>query len=309
MNRNVSSFEQSTLGTAMITGDIDMVRWMLKHGASPDIPTENISPLCLASHFGLEYVQAMLDAGANPNIHCHDCEWGCALSRASSDGDISVVKALLEAGADPNPNFARPDVRSPLEWSITGLLEFGVSDRHRWLCCMGLLLEHGADANAPRRDPFEWQVYDSMLEAAVTGYLPESARLLVEHGADIKTPLKLQGYDTILEYAVEKGDVDFTQLLIKRGADVHSPMKVGKYGSLLAAATLAPDSSIDMVKFLIEDAHVGLEQLEWSLPPQEKPVTRAWKLSEEQERSKAQRAKYLIDVHKVDPQVLIDLES
>lgn len=173
------------------------------------------------------------------------------------EGDISSVESLIETGADLDPKFASPDFPSPLEWSVMKGMSFVVEDRQRWLCCTKILLEHGVDADGPVCWTYKRRKYDSLLEAAVAGYSPAYARLLVEYGADIKTPLKIQGYDAILEYAVEKGDVDFTRFLIRRGADVHSPMKIGKYGSLLALATLAPDSSLDMVKFLVQDAHVN----------------------------------------------------
>lgn len=267
LNQSLGSWDESPIGRAIVSGNMDIVAWVLANDADPNLATEAWSLLCLAAGTGPDFIQAMLDAGANPNIHCSDSTWGCAIGMVAYEGSTSGVKVLIEAGADVNPKFSNPSRKSPLAIAIEGALTFDAKRRVKSLGCAHLLLENGADANAPMESSRRRRGYDSMLEAALAGYLPDLARLLVEYGADVKTPLKCQGFDTILEYAVERGDVDFTQLLITRGADGHSRLKIGKHGSLLVAACLAPESSVDMVRFLIEKAHVILDQLQWKAPP------------------------------------------
>lgn len=210
----------------------------------------------------------MLDAGANPNIRCGtDCTFGCPLSMAALEGDVESVEALIEAGAEVNPKFANPKIRTPLASAIESRVAWAsASSSTEWFRCTRLLLEHGADANSQLKGLNSRANFDSMLEAAVAKHALNFARLLIEHGADVEVPMNRQGYNTILEYAIEKGDVDFAEFLISHGADAHSPMRIGKYGSMLSAAALAPESSPDMVRFLIEKAHVDPKQLEWKVP-------------------------------------------
>lgn len=268
INRNVQRWNQSPLGRALDGRHVDVVRLLLENGANPDLLTEGQTLLCLAAHRGLEFLQPMLDAGANPNIRCGtDCTFGCALSMAALEGDVESVEALIEAGAEVNPKFANPTIRTPLASAIEGGVAWaGASSNTEWFRCARLLLEHGADANSQLKSLKSFANYDSMLEAAVAKDALNFARLLIENGADVEVPMNRQGYNTILEYAIEKGDVDFAEFLISHGADAHSPMKIGKYGSMLSAAALAPESSLDMVKFLIEKVDVDLEQLEWKVP-------------------------------------------
>lgn len=328
LNREVESPSQSALGTAIETGNIDLTTVLLAHGADPDLATKNRSLLCLATENGLESLEAMLAARANPKIHCGgECEWGCALSMAAWRGDIDEVEALIGAGADLNPTFASPGRRSPLMHSVGSWRRTAFRYRHRdpqGYHCTRLLLEHGADSNAPIESRMFDEKFGSLLEVAVAADDLDLARLLVENGANVGVPMELQGYDTILEYAVEKGHVDFARLLISHGADAHCHMKIGKYGSILAAATFAPESTLQMVKYLIEEAHVNLEHLRWQLsPPMQDRISRTSSLTyssssstataktrertRQKEISMAERAEYLINEHQVDSQVLKDI--
>jgi hypothetical protein len=103
-------------------------------------------------------------------------------------------------------------------------------------------------------------------------------------------------------------------------------MRFGQYGSILVAATLAPESSLDMVRFLIEEARVDLAELTWQPPPTaqhwafrrippspskvwlKSEQTRARERAVERERSRAEREKHLIDEQGVHPQVLKDIQ-
>ncbi|KAF5001606.1 hypothetical protein FGRMN_912 [Fusarium graminum] len=316
INRNVKNWRQSALGRAIHNQHIDITRILLNGGANPNLAMKNKSLLCLAAQRGPEYLQAMLDAGADPNLHCgNGCFWGCALSMAASEGYSNSVESLIEAGADVNPTFTDRRLNSPLAHAFSGWGNPESKEPPSWYDCVRLLLRHGADAKAPLTARWRKE-YKSMLEAAVSEHSTDLARLLVEYGADIKTPLKCQGYDTILEYSVENGDIDFARFLVKHGADVNGRMKFGKYGSILAAATLAPESSLDMVKFLVEEAAANPEQLSWEPPPvmvdlSESdsddmgygPVPDAMML----EKSRAKRTRYLLDERQVDSRILDDL--
>jgi len=106
----------SPLGAAILDRNIGVVRWLLENGANPNLDIEDHSVLCLAARTGHVSVQAMLEAGVDPNKHCESCSWGCALSIAASNGDISSLESLIEAGADSNPKFANVLRHTPLRW-------------------------------------------------------------------------------------------------------------------------------------------------------------------------------------------------
>ncbi|CAG7561786.1 unnamed protein product [Fusarium equiseti] len=298
-DRDFEDHGWNAFGLAMINENLEVARFLLNNGASPylpDSPESFKSLFCFAAAKGLEYLQVLLDGGADPNTHCSAiCTWGCALSMAAWKGDVRSSEALINAGANANPKCSNCNHRSPLT------MAFGTEfpNRNSYLPLVRLLLKHGADANTPMKGEIGWKKYDSMLEATV----------IVEHGADVKTPLESLGYDTILEYAVMKGDVNFPRFLIEHGADVHSRLKIGKFGSLLAAATVEPDSSLDMVKFLIEEVHADLEQLEWRLSPIALETKSGDKSALWSSLDHAMSGKYLTDVHQVDPQVFLDMDA
>jgi ankyrin repeat protein len=79
-----------------------------------------------------------------------------------------------------------------------------------------LLLEHGADVNAP---PARMYGATSLQFAAIKGLLG-IAYLLLENGADVNAPPAEVDGRTALEGAVEHGRIDMVQLLLNAGANI-----------------------------------------------------------------------------------------
>src|SRR5216117_2997349 len=111
-------------------------------------------------------VQALLDAGADPND-------GVTLPLAASAGDIPVLEALLARGARVDQPWATDGATglyAILNWSRT-------PDGALWL------LEHGADPNAVFAENGE-----TPLHAVARAWDVPLAEAMVAHGGDIARP-------------------------------------------------------------------------------------------------------------------------
>ncbi|KAL8945414.1 MAG: hypothetical protein Q9183_008087, partial [Haloplaca sp. 2 TL-2023] len=95
-----------------------------------------------AARFGrLECLEALLDAGADPNKGTgHEESYGCPLQAVCDNGNEGAVRLLLKKGADPNTTGGKiwlGHVHTPLQMAAF---------RGR-LSIVKLLLEYGADPN------------------------------------------------------------------------------------------------------------------------------------------------------------------
>lgn len=92
---------QSALLNAVSTGDPQLVRMLLRHGANPSLGSnDQQTPLIIAAHHGyVEIVQLLIAAGAN--VNASEARYGfTALSSAAKEGHGYIVGILLAAGAD-----------------------------------------------------------------------------------------------------------------------------------------------------------------------------------------------------------------
>ena len=159
--------ERTLLHTASLRGQVDIMRWLLDHGADANAWSRSyFTPLHLAvQEMHLDAVQVLLEHNADINLQNEDGEtplyW--ILSKGSRKRKLVVmVRRLLEHGADPN--ICKNDHRTPLhEATSYGLLE-----------AARLLLRYGAkvDENDEEgKTPYQVATSDEM------------RKLLVEHGA------------------------------------------------------------------------------------------------------------------------------
>ncbi|KAH8984859.1 ankyrin repeat-containing domain protein [Lactarius akahatsu] len=99
---NVRGDEKRTpLYTASISGRVDIMRWLLNHGADPNAPRN-------ATYTNLEAVQVLLEYNADANSRGDDGKTPLHDTIFRNFGDntegktVDVVRRLLEHGADPN---------------------------------------------------------------------------------------------------------------------------------------------------------------------------------------------------------------
>nr|XP_051177848.1 uncharacterized protein LOC127292478 isoform X3 [Lolium perenne] len=151
-------------------GNVQVMRYLLDHGGDPAMPDEmGSTPLHFAAVEGhCEAARLLLSKGVPVDLvnYC-----GAPLHIAAFNDHVEVVKVLLEHAADLNKvshHFA-----SPLLLACSA----------KSLKCIKLLIEVGADVNAPPGYPAS-----APLIQAVKNGLTEIVKLLLEAGADPNTP-------------------------------------------------------------------------------------------------------------------------
>ena len=158
--------DDTPLMAASFYGHVDIMRWLLNHGANANAFCSGFTPLIeAADKMHVAAVQVLLEHNADINLQNKDGKtplyW--ILNMCHSSGKlVDMVRLLSEHGADPN--ICTNDHRTPLhEASSHGLLE-----------AARLLLSHGAkvdEKDEEGKTPYEKATSDEM------------RKLLVEHGA------------------------------------------------------------------------------------------------------------------------------
>jgi ankyrin repeat protein len=169
-----------------------------------------------------------LDALARPPnaVNAPDADGATPLMYAAAVGSLEAMQHLLSAGADVN---ARNALGSPaLTWAT------GDAAKVR------LLLERGTNVNvvsATGQTP--------LLVAAMTNPSAEVVKLLIAHGADVKTADKLNA--TALHKAAIGGDVETLRILLDAGVDVNA-RDAADFTALMGATS---NGSVAAVKLLL----------------------------------------------------------
>jgi ankyrin repeat protein len=167
-----------------------VVKALLDNGAQLNVKADkskdNPTPLHFAvKHNDVEVVNALLSAGANPNIKSKNGV--TPLHTAAQYNELDVVKALLSAGA--NPEVEAKNVGTPLH----------LASQHNEIDVMEALISAGANVNIQSDGRGDLKSVTPLMIAASKSENPEKIRYLLEHGAD--TSLKdSRGYRAI-DYA------------------------------------------------------------------------------------------------------------
>jgi ankyrin repeat protein len=198
------------------------------------------SPLlhgCNNDHPGA--VQALLDAGANPNMGSNFKRY--PLMYAAKWDDAVIVGALLDHHADPNVNC---DSGPPLLWAIWG--DTGISEASKFNV-VKLLLDHGADPKltgvATKDRPFDG--YNALI-AALSDNALEIANLLLTDHADVNA-VDATG-ETALMHAAAWNNEAMVNLLLSHQANVNAADSMGETALMYAAA----GGRIEMAELLLD---------------------------------------------------------
>jgi ankyrin repeat protein len=253
----VSADGTSPLLIALLNGQYDLAMILLERGADPNAAaeTDGVSPLfaVLQTEWApksnypqpraqdeqksryLDVLQALLEAGADPNVRLRTHLWyweygltklGIDLTgatpfwRAAFAQDLAAMKLLAAHGADPN---------IPTTWPEVGMREHRQED--------GRQQEDSALPFIPEGAPNAYPIH----AAAGGGYLglgafsvrnvpdqflPAVKYLVEEHDADVNLS-DSWGYRP-LHYAASRGDNELIRYLVSKGADVKAITRLGQ---------------------------------------------------------------------------------
>jgi uncharacterized protein len=281
-------------------GDLDAVRSLVKqHPGDVNAPQPDGSTALLwAAYWNDEKaVEALLAAGANVNASNRD--GFTALSQACTNGNAGMVEMLLKAGADPNAFQAEgqtvlmtaaragnadavkllldhgAEVNAKESWRGQTALMWATAENHPDV--VQVLVDHGAEVNAvssvfdfsgmkpkPGDVPMHFPRggFTALLFAARGGFT-ECARILLDHGADLK--LADPDSTSALVLAIINGHFDTAAFLLERKADPNAADTMGR-AALFAAIDMrdiytsnrpAPRDSgkvepLDLIKMLLD---------------------------------------------------------
>lgn len=201
------------LVTAAKSGDSQKVKVLLDQGISVNNEDQNgwTALTAAAQEDQPEMVELLISRGAQINRRDDFGMGRTALMRASALGHAAIIDALLAHGADLRVN--RED---------RGI---ALMDALPYPAIVLKLIKAGADSNQEIRK--EW----SPLIAACSAGYAESARLLIDHGAD----LKRDGLSA-LDGAARNGQADAIDTLLSKGLSVDKKF----LGECLSSACSSP---------------------------------------------------------------------
>jgi uncharacterized protein len=261
-----------TIADVAMKGDMDSLRALIKqhpgdvNAGQPDGSTA----LLWAAYWNDEAaVDALLAAGANVNTS--NREGFTPLSQACTNGNARMVAALLKAGADANAFQAEGQTvlmtaaRAGSAEVVKALLEHGAEANNKeswrgqtalmWATAenhpsvVQVLVENGADVSLvssafdfremkpkPGDVPMHFPRggFTALMFAARGGFT-ECARILLDHGADVKAA-DPDGTSSLL-LAIINGHYDTAALLLERKADPNASDSMGR-AALFAAVDM-----------------------------------------------------------------------
>jgi ankyrin repeat protein len=207
-------------------GHLEVVRWLLAQGASPNPAVGDRHPPLVAAIVGplVPYgsdkgsardaagvVRLLLEAGANPAVPDH---WGYTpLARAVQRADARIVRLLLAFGADPRQKTEK--IPTPLDLAKERKLDY----------IAGLLA-----GPKPPKEPLP----DPPLVAAVKAGDVAALKRALADGAAVDA--RDGGGSTALVHAAARGNAEAASLLLAAGADP-STRNQGNATALMHAAS------------------------------------------------------------------------
>ncbi|WP_165227137.1 ankyrin repeat domain-containing protein [Aquisphaera insulae] len=186
--RNIEP-EPKTLGSAVFSKKIDLVRHLLEAGVDPSRhDSSDLSPLEWACESGIEMVRLLLDAGADLNATRPQ---GPSIRSGIFSGGPDVLRLLLERGADPDGRIGDASKRETALITLSGQ---GLKSHWTWT----------------RNPDFQTRAWAHGLEMV---------RILIAHGADLEARDEAGGR-TALMHAAEEAREDIVRVLLEAGAKV-----------------------------------------------------------------------------------------
>ena len=220
----------SALHFASFTGNFDLVKLFIMHGANYEAKTKDgFSPLHIATTLNnLEVVKYLFDCGAN--IKSKTNKSMTPLHIASLNNDIEIIKFLIDNGADIESQ------------NTAGFSPLYIAARKGNFEAVKYLIQCGANIESHEKNG-----YTPLLIAVKNGY-KEITNHLINCGANIEA-VENKGYSP-LEMAIfinnKRDRLDIYQTLISHGSNTHHIDKIGN--TLLHVA--ASQGDITLIKLI-----------------------------------------------------------
>ncbi len=216
-------------GVGGLTETEQGVELLVPKGGLNRLDERGATMLSMAARFGHDIIlQALLEAGANPNVRCK--QQLTALHYAIQGREVFSTKTLLRYGADPSARDEQGWM--PLHhaaWDGAG-------------GCVEHLLKAGADVNA--RVP----TGESALQIALERANVNTARELVSMGADVKVKWAKSGATTLMLAMELKNSTELVKQLLVKGVDVNAVPKNG----LTAFYTAVAMDDVALMELLVQ---------------------------------------------------------
>lgn len=213
----------------------------------------------------VDMVKMLLHAGADVNVaervHCNRT----VLQVAAETGDVALVKFLLREGADVNAAAANSQRNNNLSAGSTALQFAAGYDERPSLHFAKLLLDAGANINAPPywapeeiwfedcEEEEEGYGITALQGAAGYGNI-ELIQILLDAGADVNAPPAAGpwGGMTALQIAASRGMIESVRLLLSAGANVNAPATSNRLTGRTALQAAAEVGNLAIAQLLLE---------------------------------------------------------
>ncbi|KAL4879321.1 ankyrin repeat-containing domain protein [Aspergillus karnatakaensis] len=248
----------SALVAAAAGGHTDVIEFLVETGADVNLSLKtdegkyDCALEAAVKRSDIETVGNLVqDAKADINIPLARSATGHIVGEAALLPCVDILKILIGAGADVNATFTDRDYGSPLAAACSCNLEN-----------VKFLIQAGADVNLQLPGGYGC----ALLQACISDSSLEIARYLVNE-ADADPNLEIKGGDhgSVLAGAVcvDVAELDTAKFLVESGAEINRPLRHGKYGSALAAAAAASEfADLEILPWLLSqgaDPNLPLE--------------------------------------------------